>query len=796
MKTAFNKIRRDLWRNKGRTLLVVMSIAVGVLAVGMIVTSNTLINRQLALSHSGFHPSHVQIFLSGAIDQGTVAQLESLPEVEAIEGRLESSIRWKTDPNGEWQDGTIRAINDYENQQFDLIELVEGNWPTREYVAVPFNHLQPFGLPTPGQTLYIEINERARTFTVDGVIRDPVELSPPFTINAAIYVTPDAFQKIAGFQLYTQLRLTLPEYNEANAELAVNAIERNLRREGIGVAFWQSFDPSKHFLQASFDGINLILIVMAIASLALSTFLIINTMNALMVQQIPQVGIMKIVGGRSGQIASVYLIGVGVYGVLSLLIAIPVGALAGDALSRWLLTVLNVPTAPFELLPQALILQIGVGLFTPLLAAMWPVFRGVRLPVARALSSYGIGQGQYGTRFLDRVLGRVRGIPRLAALTLRNTFRRPGRVAMTEITLIVAGAIFMTVLTTSHSFNNTIDKIFSGFGYDVLVIFEQPQRIDEIMPLVESRPNVSRAEMWIFGDGFTHTLTETADDEREIVLRGIPVDTVLFEPEIVAGRDLLPEDGHALLLNQNLAGDMGVSVGDQIIINLDPYGDSTWTIIGLILDLGAGPDQNSAYMYRETLSAEMNTIGRASVVEVRGPIQSLATQVAIERDLTDFFEARGIGVAFTQTAQEVRDTANAQFNIITIILLIMTVLIALVGSFGLSGTLSINVMERTREIGVMRAVGASSWDVSRVFVGEGMMLGLLSWVVAIPLSVGGARLFVDALGILLEFPFSFLFSTQSVWLWFGIVAVLSLIASWMPARRATRISVRESLAYE
>jgi putative ABC transport system permease protein len=181
---------------------------------------------------------------------------------------------------------------------------------------------------------------------------------------------------------------------------------------------------------------------------------------------------------------------------------------------------------------------------------------------------------------------------------------------------------------------------------------------------------------------------------------------------------------------------------------------------------------------------------------VRGPIQSLATQVAIERDLTDFFEARGIGVAFTQTAQEVRDTANAQFNIITIILLIMTVLIALVGSFGLSGTLSINVMERTREIGVMRAVGASSWDVGRVFVGEGMMLGLLSWVVAIPLSIGGARLFVDALGVLLEFPFSFLFSTQSVWLWFGIVVILSLIASWMPARRATRISVRESLAYE
>ena len=796
MKTALNKIWRDLWRNKGRTLLVVMSIAVGVLAVGMIITSNTLINRQLSLSHSKFNQSHVQIYLSGAIDQATVDQLARLPEVEAIEGRLESSIRWKTDPNGEWQDGTLRAIDDYENQQFDLIDLVEGNWPERDYVAVPFNHIQPFGLPTASGTLYFEINERERAYTVGGVVRDPVELSPPFTFNAAFYVTPEAFNRVAGYQLYTQLRLTLPEYSEPNAELAVNAIERNLRRVGVGIGFWQAFDPSKHFLQPSVDGINLILTIMAVASLGLTTFLIINTMNALMVQQIPQVGIMKIVGGLSRQIASIYLIGVAIYGILSLLIAIPIGAIAGDVLSRWLLTILNVTTTPFELLPQAFILQIAVGLLTPLLAALWPVFRGVAIPVARALSSYGLGQGQYGTRILDRILGKVRGIPRLAALTLRNTFRRPGRVVMTEITLIVAGAIFMMVLTTSHSFNHTIDKIFSGFGYDVLIVFEQPQRIDEIMPLVASRPNISRAEMWIFNNGYTHTLEETADEDREIVLRGIPTNTQLFEPEIVAGRNLLAEDGHALLLNQKLAADMGIGVGEQIIINLDPYGDSTWTVVGLILDLGAGPDQNSAYMYRDTLSAEMNTNGRASVVEVRGTTQSLAAQLAIEKDLTDFFESRGVGVAFTQTAQEVRDTANAQFNIITIVLLIMTVLIALVGSFGLSGTLSINVMERTREIGVMRAVGASSWDVSRVFVGEGMMLGLLSWVQAIPLSAFGAQIFVDVLGELLDFPFSYLFSTQSVWLWFGIVVILSLIASWMPARRATRISVRESLAYE
>ncbi|GAB4580105.1 MAG: FtsX-like permease family protein [Anaerolineales bacterium] len=796
MKTALNKVWRDLLRNKGRTLLVVMSIAVGVMAVGMIITSNTLITRQLKVSHAGFQPSHAQVFLQGVVDDATVESLARIEGIESIEGRLTASVRWKTSPDGEWQDGSLRALTDYEQQNFDLIELRSGAWPARGTVDAAFNHVDAFGIPATGNLIFFEVNNRPKAFEMGGTIRDAFQLSFPFVQNPTFYVTAEEFAKITGFSLYSELRYTVPEYSEENVMAMADEIERVLRRQNIEVGFVQAFDPNEHFAQTTMDGIGLILTIMAIAALGLSTFLIINTMNALMVQQIPQVGMMKIVGGLSGQIATLYLAGVAVYGLLSLVIAIPAGAFAGDALSRWLLTVLNVTTSPFELLYDAFVVQIAVGLLVPLLAALWPVLRGVAIPVARALSSYGLGQGQYGTRFLDRILGNIRGIPRLAALILRNTFRRPGRVAMTQITLIIAGAIFMMVLSTSQSFNETINKIFAGFGFDVFVVFQQPQRIDEIIPLVESRPNVDRAEIWQFGSGYTRPIAASEEVEYEIVLRGIPADTELFTPELVAGRNLHPDDGHALLLNQKLAGDMGVGVGDQIILNLENYGESTWTVVGLILDLAAGPDQNSAYMHRDTLSAETNSLGRGGVVEIRAVDPSLATQVAIKKDVTDFFTAKGIGIGFSMTAAENKEQANAQFNIITTILLIMTVLIAAVGSFGLSGTLSINVYERRREIGVMRAVGASSWDVGRVFMGEGLMLGIISWLIAIPLSMLGGKLFVDTLGTVLEFPFTYVYSTQSVWLWFGIVVVLSIIASWVPARGATRISVRESLAYE
>jgi putative ABC transport system permease protein len=796
MKTALRKVWRDLWRNFGRTVLVVLSIAVGVLALGMIVSSNTIIARQLAVSNAAMQPSHAQLFLSGAVDQATVDNLARLPEIEAIEGRLATSIRWKASPDGEWQDGTLRAINDYTVQSFDLIELLSGTWPQRGTIDVSFNHVEPFGVPTIGQTIFLEVNEREKTFVLGGTVRDPVELAPPFATEPTFYVSVEEFEKMRGLVAFGQLRLTVPEYSQEAIDEVSALIETNLRRQDVTIDFIQNTDPQEHFFQSTMDGVNLILTVMAVASLILSTFLVVNTMNALLVQQVPQIGIMKTIGGLSRQIATVYLSGVTIYGLMSLLVAVPLGALAGEQLSSWFLNVLNVQTTPFELLPEVFVIQAGVGLLTPLLAALWPVFRGVQIPVARAISAFGIGQGQYGGRLLDRLLSRIRGMPRLVMLTLRNTFRRPGRVIMTEVTLVAAGAVFMMVLSTAGSFNNTIDKIFAGFGFDVFLVFEQPQRIDEIIPKVESRPGIDVAEMWVFSSGFGRPLSADDSEELEIVLRGIPRGTLLFTPELVEGRDLDLLDGHAMLLNQKIAADMELGVGDQLVLDISGSGESTWTIVGLILDLAPGPDQNSAYIFRDVLNQELNQIGQAGVVEVRGSEQTIALQQAIEEDLTSYFEAEGTGVAFTSTALESKEQANAQFTVLTTILLVMTVLIAFVGSFGLSGTLSINVIERRREIGVMRAVGASSWDVGRVFVGEGLILGVMSWALSIPLGVSGGRVFVDLLGGIIDFPFSYQFSSQAVWLWLGIVIVLALVASWLPSRRATRISVRESLAYE
>lgn len=796
MSMSFRKVWRDLWRNKGRTLMVIMSISVGVMAVGMVVSGNSLVLGQMARSHVESNPAHAMIWLRGSVDEGMIRGLERIPSVQEVEGYSNASVHWKTNPEDEWQDGHITTHADFNAQTFDRLTLLDGAWPESKQIGVEAAHIDSFGAPGIGGTVYFEVNERPHAYTVNGIMRDPWESPKPFGEEAAFYVSQKDFTRIAGYYGFGMLRITVPEYSEANVQQAVDDINEKLKPQGVSVAFSEVLHPEQHYLQDIINGVGMVLTVMAIASLSLSAMLVINTINALIAQQIPQIGIMKAVGSTRRQISTMYLSAIAAYGLLSLLIAVPLGAYAGNALARWMLNLLNVPATPFEILPHVLLLQILVGLLTPLLAGLYPVMQGVSIPAANAISQTGLGSGQYGRHLIDRIISRLRGIPVTMALSFRNTFRRPGRVLLTMLTLTVSGAFFIMVYSTQYSFERTIDNIFAGFGYEVQIGFEQLQRIEEVIPMIESRPNVKNAEMWVFRTANAKIPgAEGPGSEHEVFVRGVPSESPIFKPRLTAGRMLDPMDDRAILLNQKLAGRMGVGVGDQIIIDLLEVGETRWTIVGLVFDLN-GRDQNTAFTNINTLNVALNNVGKSSVVMIQGADQSLETQQAIEADLLAFFEAKRIKVAYSAVATEDRNNSSAQFSILTQLLMMMTILMAVVGSMGLSGTLSINVIERRREIGVMRAVGASSRNVGFVFIGEGLMLGLTSWLLALPIGLSVGPMFVLSLGEVIEFPAEYYPATHAIWMWLGIVVLLSVVASWIPARRATRISVNESLAYE
>src|SRR3972149_4599003 len=129
MSIAFRKVWRDLWNHKGRTLLVVLSIAVGVLALGMTTASSTFLNEQMDASRLANRSPHVRMALATPLDDEAVAAVARMPQVAEAEGWITANIRWKAAPGGEWKDAVLTALADYEDQKFDRLEFKSGDWP-------------------------------------------------------------------------------------------------------------------------------------------------------------------------------------------------------------------------------------------------------------------------------------------------------------------------------------------------------------------------------------------------------------------------------------------------------------------------------------------------------------------------------------------------------------------------------------------------------------------------------------------------------------------------------------------
>ena len=126
----------------------------------------------------------------------------------------------------------------------------------------------------------------------------------------------------------------------------------------------------------------------------------------------------------------------------------------------------------------------------------------------------------------------------------------------------------------------------------------------------------------------------------------------------------------------------------------------------------------------------------------------------------------------------------------------MAIIIAIVGGIALSGVLSINVLERRVEIGILRSIGASNNAIATLFITEGILMGWLSWLIAVLISGPFGRGLNAGVGLAVDAEMVFDYSVTSVWVWFIIITVLGFVASWFPARGAIGVSVRESLSYE
>jgi putative ABC transport system permease protein len=274
----------------------------------------------------------------------------------------------------------------------------------------------------------------------------------------------------------------------------------------------------------------------------------------------------------------------------------------------------------------------------------------------------------------------------------------------------------------------------------------------------------------------------------------MPVPSNTYIPQVQAGRWLQAEDKYAMVLNQEVAKNIGVGVGEWITVDIPTKGVSDWQVVGLLFE---PVDQEVAIVPRESLLREIHQAGRGVSIQIKTLRGDAETEAAVAGDLRATYEKEDYEVlpSIKDTSHRLAHLRAKQMNMVFGILSGMAIMTALVGAVALSGTLAINVLERSREIGVMRAIGASAGVIAGQFIGEGLILGWLSWLLAIPLAVPAGRLIIKAMSGVLHIELAYQVSQAGIWYWFIAITVLSAVASWFPAQKAAQASVRESLAY-
>lgn len=792
MSPIWRKVWRDLAHNKLRTALVVLSTAVGVFALGLVFGASGVMRARMTESHQENRPPHIEMYTS-PFDLDTLETVRREPGVADVEAETRISFHWKREGESDWRDGTLIARPDYDEQRMYPIQLLAGAWPSRREVAMERMSADYYHLPI-GATILVEVGERERRVTITGIVRHPYTMPPAFSNGTADFIaTPETVAWLTGRpERFDTLNIRLESFSQEGAEAAARRIKERLERAGMIVGYYDIVDPHVHWAQEMIDAVFLILAVLGALAPGLSGFLIINIMNALITQQVWQIGVMKVVGATFGRVMRVYLATALVYGLLSLFLAVPLGAVAGYLLAAWTLDLFNIIGNSFRVIPQAMVVQVAVGLIVPLLAALVPVIGGARVTPHRAISTYGLG-GQFGRGGFDRLIGRIRFLSRPLALSLRNTFRRKARVALTLSALTLGGVMFIMVLGVGTSFNRTLDMLLNDFGFDVLVVFDRAHRAERLIEATESVSGVTRAEVW---DVQIAELELDNGEELRGQLWGVPDGSQLFHPRIVSGRALRPDDGRAILLNHKIAVDEGIGVGDVVTMSIAGQSQKlTWTVVGTVINLNNNQSDN--FVPLDVLQRETGGVGRGAFLMLTTAEHDYETHLRAIEALRAAYEERRLKAVYFESASEVRERNKMQFNVLIYLMLAMALLAAVVGAIGLMGTMSINVVERGREIGVMRAIGARSPTIARLFVIEGMLIGVLSWLLAWPLSYPGALAFSNAVGqTVMRLSLDFAFPANGVIIWLSVVLVLSALASLWPALRAMRVSVREALAYE
>jgi putative ABC transport system permease protein len=796
----WRKVLRDAQHARGRLVMMVAALAAGIAGVVTMLSTYIVLTRDVPANYRGTRPAAAELQLEEPLPTNAIGALAALPNVEAIEPAARVRAKLETAP-GVWASVLLFVRDDVGAATVGTVALQPGGrYPRTGEVVIERSAVELSGHAV-GDRIVLERDGVGRdTLLVSGVVHDPA-VAPAWQEQTVYgYVSFATMQAMGAPPAMTRLSLRVREGGrDADAiERTARAVSTAAKGFGAPVHEIRIPPPEQHPHQAQMNAVMEMLLMFSLLALVLAAMLTSTIVSALLAQQVRAIAIMKSIGARTVQIRTGYLAFVAALGTMALLIGWPLGIIAGRGLTQVIAQLLNL-----ELGAQALPLWLPLGtavvaILLPVLVALPPIQAAARRSVRSALDDTGVAEGDSRTQ---QLLQAARRLPITIAwlnLGLRNVVRRRRRALYTATLMGCAGAMFLASLDLRAAWLRSVEESAASRRYQLEIGVPGGTSVARVRTVLGALPAIAVIEPWradhaaaIDSGGILVTRVYPDGAHGGFQARVAPVATSLIAHSLSSGRWLAEGDSDAVVLNglaQRLAYPEAL-VGDTIAMTV---GDTPLRlrVVGISRELITA---GTAYLAPRTYVRVAPDTATSNAFRIA--LREADRTDAAEREIRSALQRAGIVVTGVVSESRLVGGQGAHVYILVVALAVVAAIMSLVGLLGLSSSLGVSVLERTREIGVMRAVGATHGAIVRMVLAEGVVIAAVSWAIAVvagaPLSgiVGRvlARISAQELDVRV--------TATAAGLWLMIVVCGALLVSLLPARRATRIQVRDALSF-
>lgn len=803
MRPSIVKVIRDLKTDYVKSLLLVLAIAIGVFGIGSILGGYAVLTREMSRNYLGTEPASATIKINNSdIDLELLGGVEKIPGVLRAERHATITARMKI--GQDWYPLLLFVIDDFNDIKTNRFSRISGAWPPPPGTMLVERTAFRVMKTGEGGSVTIKTPQgEEKIVSISGTVHDP-GLAPAWQEQTGYgYITLSTLHGLGERQGFDELRVTMAdgEGSLKSIEGKSDAIVQWIEGQGHKVLEVQIPPPRRHPHQGQMNAVLMLFVVFSFMTLILSAILVATSISTLMTKQIREIGVMKTIGAGSLQIAALYLLMLLIVCILAVVPSIHLGKFSAGMMVKQISGLLNIEIFDASIPHWVPLVQAAAGILIPLAAAAFPVLLGSRITVQEALNNYGVHRNDIGKGCLESFLAKVGIFGATCTLSLRNIFRNRPRLVMTLGLLAAGGALFMTALNLSKAWEVSLQKIYQYRRYDLEVRLNQPFPADRLIKKIRELPGTKEVEAWghsptSIRKGISYDIVRTYPDKGHgsFVLLGLPVPTKLVNFPLLGGRWLSPGGSNEVVLNHMAQAQAPhLKVGDVVSLSLDDR-PSEWKIVGFVEDIGSPA---TAYVSAEAFAEVQETRGSTNMLRISLASRDRDTILQKTREIEEVMAREGAAVDKTIPISMLRTAMGEHMEVLVRSLLAMALLMAAVGALGLMSTMGIAIMERTRELGVMRAIGATPLAIGRLVVMEGTLIGALSLFFAFPLSLVLSSSIGNLIGSMsFKTPLPLTISTSAFIAWSLMVLSGSIVATIYPARRASRITTREALAYQ